>query len=127
MIALQRSVGNASTLALMRRAHVPPLALTIPEVVVGAVAETYSLEYDGNHKLVGLNITRPTDADSPRLAKASTNGPPNVTATFLVRGPRALTITMVNCMVSSFVAHGAYDSVQLRFSNAHLDYAGESE
>jgi type VI protein secretion system component Hcp len=126
MLALQRSAGNAATAGLMRRAHdvreESPVALTIPEVVDRAEVATYSLEYDAKHRLVGLNITRPTDADSPRLAKASIDGPPNVTATFLVRGPRVLTITMDNCMVSSFAVHGAYESVGLTFSHAHLDY-----
>jgi Type VI secretion system effector, Hcp len=131
IIALQRSAGNAATAGLMRRAHdvreQAPVTLTIPEVVDRAEVDTYSLEYDAKRRLVGLNITRPTDADSPRLAKALIDGPPSVTATFRVRSPHVLTITMDNCMISSFAPQGEYESVGLTFSQAHLDYPGESQ
>jgi hypothetical protein len=131
MIALQRSAGNAATAGLMRRAHdvreESPVTVTIPEVVDRAIVSSYSLEYDAKRRLVGMNITRPADADSPRLAKASIDGPPNVTATFRVRSPRALTITMVNCMVSSFAMHGDHDEVGLTFTEAHLEYEGGSQ
>jgi type VI protein secretion system component Hcp len=136
MIALQRSAGNASTVALMRRAHdvreEAAVLLTIPDVVDRAEVSSYGLEYDAKRRLAGLNITRPSDADSPRLAKASIDGAPNVTATFLVRRltplgwVRVMTITMDNCMVSSFAMHGDHDEVGLTFTQAHLDYEGVS-
>jgi hypothetical protein len=73
------------------------------------------------------------DANSPRLAKAMTDGwPPDVTATFLVRRltplgwVRVLTITMEGCMVSSFSPHAAYESVGLTFSHARVDQEGVS-
>ena len=137
MMALQRNAGNASTVALLRRAHdvrdEPPVTLSIPEVVDGATVSTWSLEYDGHHNVEGLNITRPMDADSQRLAKAmTTGGPPNVTATFVVRRLtplgwiRVLTITMDGCMVSSYSAGGDYESVGLTFTRAHFDQDGVS-
>jgi hypothetical protein len=137
VIALQRSVGNSSTVALMRRAHdvreEAPITLTIPELVDGATVSSWSLEYDGHQNLVGLNMTRPTDADSPRLARAMTTGwPADVAATFIVRrltplgSIRVLTITMDNCLVNSYSSHGDYDSVGLTFTRAHLDRGGVS-
>jgi type VI protein secretion system component Hcp len=137
MIALQRSVGNASTVALMRTAHEAadeaPVTLTIPEVVDRASVSSWNLEYDGHHNLVGLRLTRPMDENSPRLARATTTGwPGDATATFLVRKLtplgwiRVLTITMDGCMVSSYSPGGDYESVGLTFTRARLDQDGVS-
>jgi type VI protein secretion system component Hcp len=122
----------------MRRAHraadESPVTLTIPEVVDSATVSSWSLEYDAHHNLVGMNITRPMDANSPLLARATTTGwPAEVTATFLVRRltplgwVRVLTITMEGCMVSSYNPGGDYESVGLMFTRAHLDQNGVSQ
>lgn len=130
IIALQRSAGNASTLALMRRARTvvdeSPVTFTVPGVVDRASASSWGFD-DVRGKPTGLNITRPTDANSPRLAKANTDGAAGVTATLLVRKLtplgwiRELTLTMEDCMVSSYVAGDDYESVSLTFSRLRME------
>lgn len=111
-----------------------PITLTIPEVVDGATVSSWSLEYDAHHNLEGLTLTRPIDANSPRLARATTTGwPPDATATFLVRRLtplgwiRVMTITMEGCLVNSYSPGGEYESVGLTFNRAHLDRDGGSQ
>ncbi|HUA07337.1 MAG TPA: type VI secretion system tube protein Hcp [Solirubrobacteraceae bacterium] len=127
MIALQRSAGNASALALLRRAsdvaNEAPITLTLPGVVDGAAVSTWSIfRGDSRRPATEVELTRPTDANSPRLAKAMMEGAPAVTATLVVRKLSPLgwiayqTVTFENCMITSFDTHGEYDSVWLRFA-----------
>ncbi len=66
---------------------------------------SWSLDDDTRGHTVGLEITRPTDADSPVLAKALTDGAPDVEGRLVVRKLtplgwiRHLTLTMADCMI----------------------------
>ena len=101
--------------------------LTLPDVVDHAAVSSWSLEDDARGRPTRLNIMRPTDADSPRLAQALTNGAPDVTATLVVRRltplgwVRQTTLTMEGCMVDSYVVHDDYESVGLTFTRVTLD------
>jgi type VI protein secretion system component Hcp len=131
MIALQRVAGNASTLALMRRASAvtqeSPIVLTLPGVVDGAAVSSWQIHGDGRQSVTEVELTRPTDSDSPRLAKALMEGAPGVTATLLVRKLTPLgwityqTVTFDECMVSSFVTHGDSDSLYLTFNRMRVE------
>jgi len=132
MIALQRSAGNASALALLRRAsdvsHEAPITLTLPGVVDGAAVSTWSIfRGDARLPVTEVELTRPTDSDSPRLAKALMEGAPAATATLLVRKLTPLgwivyqTVTFADCMVSSFETHGEYDSMWLKFTRMEVE------
>jgi type VI protein secretion system component Hcp len=132
MLALARRAGNASTLALMRRARgraeETPVTLTLPGVVDGSAVSSWSLDNDARGgRTTGLHITRPTDADSPVLARALTDGAPGVTARLVVRKltplgwVRQLTLTMQDCMVSSYQPRGDYESVGLTFTGLQVE------
>ena len=131
LIALQRSAGNASTVALMRRAsHAadePPVSLTLPGVVDHIAVSSWSVADQPHGGPTGLDITRPTDANSPRLAKALTDGAPGATATLLVRKLTPLgwvpqlTVTLEDCMVSSYQPHDDYESIGLTFSRMQVE------
>src|SRR5205085_1184455 len=79
MMALQRSAGNASTLALMRRSRTlteeSPVTFTLPGVVDRVSVSSWSLNGTGG-KPAELHITRQSDANSARLAEAMTSGAP---------------------------------------------------
>jgi len=131
MTALQRSAGNASALALLRRAsdvsHEAPITLTLPGVVDGAAVSTWSIfRGDARLPVTEVELTRPTDSDSPLLAKALMEGTPGATATLLVRKltplgwVRDLTVTFDDCMVASFESHGEFDSVWLKFTRMEV-------
>jgi hypothetical protein len=128
LIALQRSVGNATTAALMRRAHdvrdEPPITLTIPGVVEHAAVSSWSA---GNSPHpTDLSLVRPTDADSPRLFRAVTNGSGG-TATIVVRKLTPLgwvhqmTLTLEGCLVSSYQPGEKDESVGLTFTGMQVD------
>jgi Type VI secretion system effector, Hcp len=125
MIALQRSAGNASTLALMRRglAEEPPMSLILPGVVGRAAVSSWSLG-DGQTR---VDLTRRVDSDSPRLAEASATGAPGVTATLVVRRLTSLgwvhelTLTMDDCVVGSYQVHDEYESIGLTFSAVRVE------
>jgi hypothetical protein len=131
MLALQRSAGNASALALMRRARKiddePPVALTLRGVVEGAAVSSWSLDRDTRGTTSGLEMTRPVDADSLVLGKARFDGAPGVEGTLLVHRltplgwVRELTITMADCMVGQYAIHERYESVRLTFSRVQVD------
>jgi hypothetical protein len=131
MIALQRSAGNTSTMALLRRARgradEAPVTLTLPGVVDGAVVSSWSLEDDARGHTVTLEITRPTDADSPALAKALTDGAPDVEGRLVVRKltplgwVRQLTVTMADCLVDSYLIHRDYESLRISFRRVQID------
>jgi type VI protein secretion system component Hcp len=128
MIALQRSAGNSSTVALLRRAHdvreQSPITLTIPGVVDHAAVSSWSL--GGNPHPGDLSLVRPTDADSPRLFRAVTDGSGG-TATLVVRKltplgwVHVLTITMEGCTVSSYQAGDKDESVGLTFAGMQVE------
>ena len=132
VLALQRSAGNTSTMALLRRARgltdEAPITLTLPGVVNEAVVSSWSFEHDARgEKTTVVDITRPTDADSPSLAKALTDGEPDVEGRLVVRKltplgwVRQLTVTMAGCMVESFVVGEGYESLRLTFSRVQVD------
>ena len=132
MLALQRRAGNTSTLALLRRARdhaeETPVTLTLPGVLDGTAVSSWSLDSDmRGERATGLHITRPTDSDSPVLAKALTDGALGVTATLVVRKltplgwVRQLTLTMDDCMVSSYQPGENYESVGLTFTGLHIE------
>ena len=131
MIALQRRAGNASTLALLRRAQKvadeAPITLTLPGVVDGAAASSWSLESDSRGRPTSLDITRPTDANSPALAKALTDGAPDVEGRLVVRKltplgwVRQLTVTMADCIVDSYLINEDYESLRLTFSQMQVE------
>jgi type VI protein secretion system component Hcp len=132
MLALQRRAGNASTMALLRRAQKvteeSPTTLTVPGLVDDAAVSSWSLDGDmRGQRATGLHISRPTDADSPVLAKALTSGAPDVTATLVVRKltplgwVRQLTVTMEGCMVSSYQPGENYESVGLTFTAMRVE------
>jgi hypothetical protein len=130
VLALQRSAGNTSTMALLRRARKltgqAPVTLTLPGVVTDAVVSSWRLDRDVRGQATALEITRPTDADSPILAKALTDGPP-VEGRVVVRKLtplgwiRELTVTMAGCLVESFVTHEGYESLRLTFSRVQVE------
>jgi len=131
MIALQRSAGNASALALLRRASnttlQAPITLTLPGVVDGAAVSTWSIHRGSRAPVTEVELTRPTDSDSPRLAKALMEDAPGATATLLVRKLtplgwiRDLAVTFEECTVTSFESHGEFDSLWLRFTRMEVD------
>jgi type VI protein secretion system component Hcp len=102
------------------------VAITVPGVVDRASVSSGSLD-DVRGRSVGLNITRQTDANSPRLAEAERSGAPGATATLSVRRltplgwVRELTLTMADCTVSSYVIHENYESVGLTFSSVQVE------
>jgi type VI protein secretion system component Hcp len=130
MIALQRSAGNTSTLALLRRARSLtddyPITLTLPGVVDHAAVSSWSLDGDTRGSATGLEITRPTDADSPAFAKAMTGGSP-VEGRLVVRKltplgwVRHLTVTMTDCLVDSFLVRADYESLRLTFGRMQVE------
>jgi type VI protein secretion system component Hcp len=132
MIALQRSAGNASALALLRRAGdvggaQAPITLTLPGVVDGATVSTWHIHRGTRAPVTDVELTRPTDSDSPRLARALTDGAAGATATLLVRKltplgwVRDMTVTFSDCSVSSFQTHGEFDSVWLQFTRMEVE------
>jgi hypothetical protein len=128
LIALQRSAGNSSTLALLRRAHdvreESPITLTIPGVVERAAVSSWSITH-GPHPS-DLSLVRPTDSDSPRLFQAVTSGAGG-TATIVVRRLTPLgwvhqmTLTLEGCMVSSYQPGGTAESVGLTFTGLQVE------
>ena len=130
MVALERSAGNTSTMAVLRRAREvtdeAPITLTLPGVVNDAVVSSWSFDRDSRGETTGVEITRPTDADSPVLAKALTDGEPDVVGRLVVRKltplgwVRQLTVTMAGCMVESFVVGEGYESLRLTFSRVQV-------
>jgi type VI protein secretion system component Hcp len=130
MLALQRSAGNTSTLALLRRARArtdeAPMTLTLPGIVSDAVVSSWSFDRDSRSEITGVEITRPTDADSPVLAKAMIDGP-RVEGRVVVRKltpagwVRQLTVTMDDCSVSSFQIDRDHDRLELTFSSVQVE------
>jgi type VI protein secretion system component Hcp len=128
LIALQRSAGNSSTVALLRRAHdlreESPITLTIPGVVERAAVSSWSL--GGNRRPSDLSLLRPTDADSPRLSRAVTDGATG-TATLVVRKLTPLgwvhqtTMTLEGCAVSSYQLGEKDESVGLTFTGMQVE------
>ena len=128
MIALQRSAGNSSTVALLRRAHdvreESPITLTIPGVVDRAAVSSWSL--GGNPHPSDLSLLRPTDADSPRLFRAVIDGATG-TATLVVRKLTPLgwlqqmALTLEGCTVSSYQPGENDESVGLTFTGMQVE------
>jgi len=122
MLALQRTAGNASTVALLRRERTPldepPMALSLPGVADHAALWSWSFDNESRGRPTGLHIMRPTDADSPALARAAREGTPGVTATLRVRW---LTLTMDDCTISSYVVGNHGESLGLTFTGLHLE------
>ena len=128
LIALQRSAGNSSTVALLRRAHdvreESPVTLTIRGVVDRAAVSSWSIAH-GPHPS-DLSLMRPTDSDSPRLFRAVTGGATG-TATLVVRKLTPLgwvhqmTLTLEGCMVSSYQPGGKDESVGLTFTGMEVE------
>ncbi len=128
VVALQRSAGNASTVALMRRAHdmrdQSPTTLTILGVVDHAAVSSWSL--GGTRRPTELNLVRRTDADSPRLFEAVTHGGGGV-ATLVVRKltplgwVRQMTVTLQGCVISSYQAGGTDESIGLTFTEMQVE------
>jgi len=131
MIALQRAAGNASTLALLRRARTiaddPPVALTLPGLVDGAAVSSWDLERDVQGTPGALALTRPIDANSQVLAKALFDGAPGIEGTLVVRRltplgwVRQLTVRMADCMVDQYLVHENYESLRLIFSRVQVE------
>ena len=132
VIGLQRSAGNTSTMALLRRTHGPaddaPVTLTLPGVVEGAPVSSWSFDNDARGTgPTGLHITRPTDTNSPVLSKAASEGAEAVTARLVVRKltplgwVHQLTLIMEGCMVSSFQTGEHDESVGLTFTAMQVD------
>jgi type VI protein secretion system component Hcp len=128
LIALQRRAGNSSTVALLRRAHEgheeSPATLTIPGVVDRAAV--YSWSIGNSPRPSDLSLVRPTDADSPRLLRAVTNGE-TATATLVVRRltplgwVRSLTLTLEGCTVNSYQPGERDESVGLTFTGMQVE------
>jgi hypothetical protein len=131
MLALQRAAGNASALALLRRARKieeePPVALTLAGLVNGAAVSSWSLDRDTRGRPTGLEMTRPLDDNSPIFAKALVAGAPGVDGTLVVRRltplgwVRRLTVTMADCAVDQYMVDEGYESVHLVFSRVQVD------
>ncbi|HET6870198.1 MAG TPA: type VI secretion system tube protein Hcp, partial [Solirubrobacteraceae bacterium] len=125
LIALQRSAGNSSTVALLRRTREEsPITLTIPGVVDRAAVSSWSL--GGNPHPSDLSVMRPTDSDSPRLFRAVTDGATG-TATLVVRKltplgwVHQLTMTLEGCTVSSYQPGENDESVGLTFTGMQVE------
>jgi hypothetical protein len=122
MLALQRSAGNTSTLALLRRerrpSDEPPMTLSLPGVAEHTALSSWSFDNETRGTPpTGVYITRLTDADSPALARAAREGTPGVTATLRVR---QLTLTMEDCTISSYVVGDQSESVGLTFTGLRV-------
>jgi len=137
MVALQRSAGNAATLALLRRANKAgeesPISLTLPGVVDHAAVSSWSMgPSDGKGGPTSVSIIRPTDGNSQRLMQAaSTSWPDDATGTLVVRRRtsggwvHALTVAMEHCTVVSYSAYdGRHESVSFHFTRARIDQPG---
>ena len=124
VIELQRSAGNASTSALVRRAQEAPITLSLPGVADRMAVSAWSLK--GSRGLPSLSITRTTDSNSPRLMQALERGEPDGPATLVVSKltplgwVRQLTLSLDNCVVSSYLAQGVYESVELSCTGVHF-------
>ena len=128
LIALQRSAGNSSTVALLRRAHdvreESPITLTIPGVVDHAAVSSWSM--GSTRHPSDISLLRPTDADSSRLFRAVTNGDTG-TATLVVRKltplgwVHELTMTLEGCTVSSYRPGEKDESVGLTFTGMEVE------
>jgi type VI protein secretion system component Hcp len=128
LIALQRSAGNSSTVALLRRTHdvreESPITLSIPGVVDRAAVSSWSL--GGGAHPSELSLLRATDADSPRLSRAVTDGATG-TATLVVRKLTPLgwvhqmTMTFEGCTVSSYQLGEKDESVALTFTGMQVE------
>jgi Type VI secretion system effector, Hcp len=124
VIGLQRSAGNASTSALVRRAREAPMTLSLPGMADHIAVSAWSLEGPREHP--SLSITRVADSDSPRLMQALERGEPEATATLVVAKltplgwVRQLTLTMDHCVVSSYSAQGDYESIDLGCTRVHF-------
>jgi hypothetical protein len=131
LFALQRGAGNASALALLRRARKiddePPVALTLQGLVDGAAVSSWSLDRDTRGKTDGLELTRPIDANSPIFAKALFDEAPGIDGTLVVRRltplgwVRRLTIAMADCVVDQYAIHDGYESVRLTFTGLQVE------
>jgi len=106
-----------------------PVTFNLPGVVDGAPVSSWSLERGGPRaQATGLNLTRQTDVNSPRVSQALTNGSRGVTATLVVRKltplgwVRQVTVTMNDCMVSSYKqSDGDSESIGLTFSRIQVE------
>jgi type VI protein secretion system component Hcp len=131
MMAFQRAAGNASTLALLRRARKigdePPVTLTLGGLVDGVTVSSWNLERDTRGTAAGLALTRPIDAASPVLAQALFDGAPGIDGTLVVRRltplgwVRQLTVRMADCMVDQYAVHENYESARLIFSRVQVE------
>lgn len=131
MIALQRAVGNTSTVALLRRAgkitEEPPIMFTLPGVVDHAAVDSWSMGTNRGEP-TSVEILRPIDENSPRLMEANKRGwPDDATATLVVRRltplgwVRQLTLTMEHCLVASYQIGEHEESVQLSFAGMQVE------
>jgi hypothetical protein len=122
MLALQRSAGNTSALALLRRERTPddepPMTLSLPGVAEHAALSSWSFDHATRGAPTGIHLTRSPDADSPALAKALHDGTPGVTATLRVH---KLIVTLENCMISSYLVGDNGESVGLTFDGVRLE------
>jgi len=137
MLALQRPAGNASALALLRRAkkvtEEAPITLSLPGVVEHAAVSSLSMgPRDATGGTTSVSILRPTDANSPRLMQAAQTGlPDDATGSLAMRKrtPRGwvhqMTVVMERCTVDSYLPNDdGYEYVSFHFSQAHIDQQG---
>lgn len=115
-------------MALLRRARdvreESPVTLTLPGVVDRAAVSSWSI---GNSPHPSdVSILRSTDADSPRLLRAATNGETG-TAKLVVRKltplgwVHELTMTLEGCTVSSYQPGEKDESVGLTFTGMQVE------
>jgi hypothetical protein len=137
MLVLQRTAGNASALALLRRANnvadEPPISLTLPGVVDRAAVSSLSIgPSDGKGGTKSVSIIRPTDANSLPLMRAAQSAlPDDATGTLVIRRwtprgwVREVTLAMERCTVDSYTQnYDGYEYVGFHFSRAHIDREG---
>jgi hypothetical protein len=137
MLALQRTAGNASALALLRRtnnvADDPPISLSLPGVVDDAAVSSLGMgPSDGKGGTTSVSIIRPTDANSlPLIRAAQTAWPDDATGMLMMRRwtphgwVRGLTLSMERCTVASYAQNDdGYEYVSFHFSQAHIDQQG---
>jgi type VI protein secretion system component Hcp len=94
--------------------------------VDSAAVSTWHVHAGMRQPATEVELTRPTDADSPRLAKALAEGARSTAATLLVGELtplgwiRDMTVTFSDCSISSFQTYGQYDSVWLGFARMEI-------
>ena len=124
VLALQRQVGNSAATQLVEGAGHTEMALDLPGVGDHIAVNSFQLETRGHGEVVGVTLTRPVDANSPRFMRAAATGEPGTRATLTVGTPGSLhhlVLRLEACLVMSYSPAGDWESVGLTFTRADFE------